>query len=263
MQLCSATKNVKVAMNIIRNAIRSVGLDIVRYQPKGHEKFPPYVDEGFRKLYTRFRPYSMLQWIKMFNAYQAVRYISRNKIAGDIVECGVWRGGCMALMLSALVDMGDTSRNVYLYDTFEGMPPPTKEDKHAYDGKAANEIYKEYQGRAEKWAYGSLDDVQDVIALTKYPLDKIQFVRGKVEDTIPETIPQNISLLRLDTDWYASTKHEMEHLYPRLVKGGVLIVDDYGVWTGSGQAVDEYFQKEKAPCFFFDESSGAVNAVKI
>lgn len=199
----------------------------------------------------------------MFNAYQAACYISRNKVDGAIVECGVWRGGCMALMLATLVERGDTARDVYLYDTFEGMPPPTKEDKHSYDGKAANDLYKQYEARSEKWAYGSLDDVQSIIAQTKYPADKIKFVRGKVEDTIPATIPQTISLLRLDTDWYASTKHEMEQLYPRLTTGGVLIVDDYGVWTGSGQAVDEYFAKTPAPCFFFDETSGAVNAVKI
>ena len=65
-------------------------------------------------------------------------------------------------------------------------------------------------------------------------------VKGKVEDTLPGHAPDHIAVLRLDTDWYASTKHEMEHLYPRLARGGVLIIDDYGHWAGSRQAVDEY-----------------------
>jgi hypothetical protein len=64
---------------------------------------------------------------------------------------------------------------------------------------------------------------------------------GKVEDTIPADIPEKIALLRLDTDWYESTKHELIHLFPRLQKGGVLIIDDYGFWKGARKAVDEYF----------------------
>ena len=71
--------------------------------------------------------------------------------------------------------------------------------------------------------------------------ERIHFVEGKVEDTIPAHAPERIALLRLDTDWYESTRHELEHLYPRLSRGGVLIIDDYGHWQGARQAVDEYF----------------------
>jgi hypothetical protein len=76
-----------------------------------------------------------------------------------------------------------------------------------------------------------------------YPEERIHFVPGRVEETLPQNAPKDIALLRLDTDWYASTKHELQHLYPRLVPGGVLIVDDYGYWQGARQAVDEYLSE--------------------
>lgn len=76
---------------------------------------------------------------------------------------------------------------------------------------------------------------------TAYPMENVHLVKGKVEDTIPKILPSQIALLRLDTDWYESTRHELIHLYPNLVKNGVLIIDDYGHWRGSKQATDEYF----------------------
>jgi hypothetical protein len=76
---------------------------------------------------------------------------------------------------------------------------------------------------------------------TGYPADRLHLVQGKVEDTLPGAAPARIALLRLDTDWYESTRHELVHLYPRLVPNGVLIIDDYGDWVGAKEAVDEYF----------------------
>jgi len=86
-----------------------------------------------------------------------------------------------------------------------------------------------------------LDEVKKNVYGTGYPQDKIHFVKGKVEDTIPGTMPNQIALLRLDTDWYQSTMHELTHLFPLLQAKGVLIIDDYGHWQGAGKAVDEYF----------------------
>jgi O-methyltransferase len=87
----------------------------------------------------------------------------------------------------------------------------------------------------------ALAEVQAAMRSTGYPEHQIGYVSGRVEETIPESAPSEIALLRLDTDWYGSTRHELEHLYPRLVSGGVLIVDDYGHYAGARQAVDEYF----------------------
>ena len=91
-------------------------------------------------------------------------------------------------------------------------------------------------GRSKKILYG-----------TGYPSERIHFVPGKVEDTIPASAPESIALLRLDTDWYESTKHELVHLFPRLATSGVLIIDDYGHWRGSRLACDEYFEQNRVP----------------
>jgi O-methyltransferase len=88
-----------------------------------------------------------------------------------------------------------------------------------------------------------LDIVMEAIESTAYPSEKVHYIKGMVEQTIPEFVPKKIALLRLDTDWYESTKHELEHLFPRLSKGGVLIIDDYGHWQGARKAVEEYLKK--------------------
>jgi hypothetical protein len=85
--------------------------------------------------------------------------------------------------------------------------------------------------------------VREAVLSVGYPEEKIHFVQGPVEETLPENAPEEIALLRLDTDWYASTKHTLVHLYPRVAPGGVLIVDDYAYWQGARQAVDEYVQE--------------------
>jgi O-methyltransferase len=97
------------------------------------------------------------------------------------------------------------------------------------------------------WCIASLDDVRANLLSTGYPANQIHFVPGKVEQTIPKTLPERLALLRLDTDWYESTKHELEHLYPRLSNDGVLIIDDYGHWRGAREAVDEFFLRSRHP----------------
>ena len=152
----------------------------------------------------------------------------------------------MMAVAEALKYSNNTKRNLYLYDTFEGMPPPTEDDK-TFDGKAAAELLESNTAKEENlvWAYSPLEAVKQAMNTTGYPADKIHFVKGKVEDTIPKQIPSTIALLRLDTDWYESTKHELVHLFPLLVPGGVLIIDDYGHWQGARKAVDEYFEINK------------------
>jgi hypothetical protein len=128
------------------------------------------------------------------------------------------------------------------------MTAPTEKDK-ASSGKSAADILAETERKEgySVWAFASLEDVQKNLASTGYPMDRVRFVKGKVEDTIPAGAPEKIAFLRLDTDWYESTKHELEHLYDRLVPHGVLIIDDYGHWAGSRQAVDEYLAKLPPP----------------
>lgn len=204
--------------------------------------------DHFHQLYQRAAPYTMTSIERMYGLYEACRYVTAARIPGDIVECGVWRGG--SSMLAALTLMGSSdARPMWLYDTFEGMPPPGEHDRQ-WSGEAAEAALSaapRQAGASNVWAYAPEDDVRANMASTDFPEDQLHFVVGKVEDTIPDQAPEQISLLRLDTDWYESTRHELEHLWPRLSPGGVLIIDDYGHWQGARRATDEYFGNQQIP----------------
>jgi AcrR family transcriptional regulator len=125
----------------------------------------------------------------------------------------------------------------------------TTDSDVAVHGESAKELYAGLQKSSEGWCKATLEDVQATMSQSGYPASRIHYVRGRVEDTIPGTIPGQIAVLRLDTDWYESTRHELEHLYPRLVRGGILMIDDYGHWQGARRATDEYL-KVAAPGVF-------------
>ena len=201
-----------------------------------------------RAIALRVAPYTLTGLDRRASLLQAVEHIVRRGIAGDIVECGVWRGGSMMAVALALIARGDTSRDLYLYDTFEGMSEPTAADQ-SHGGEAASAQLARTARGAGVWCAAGLDDVQANLGSTGYPRERLHFVQGKVEDTIPQTLPGRIALLRLDTDWYESTRHELRHLYPRLQSQGLLIIDDYGHWQGARQAVDEYFATSALPPF--------------
>lgn len=200
------------------------------------------VDGWMQNIANKVEPYTMTSRARVAAMCLAVEYVCKRNIAGDIVECGVWRGGSSMAAAWALAHLGDFSRSLHLFDTFEGMPPPGAFDRR-HDGVAAEAILATEAENSDYWARASLEDVKSNMAITSYPPEKITYTKGRIENTIPSSLIRNIAVLRLDTDWYESTKHELEHLYPLLVEGGVLIVDDYGFWQGSRQAVDEYFQQ--------------------
>jgi len=176
----------------------------------------------------------------------SVKYIVENGIRGDLVECGVWRGGSAMAMLYTLLKLGDTERTIYLYDTYNGMTPPGAKDV-AHTGESAVDLLNKAKRKTASniWCWATIEDVTKNVLSTGYPKDKIVLVEGDVRQTIPQTVPTEIALLRLDTDWYESTRHELIHLFPRLTDKGVLIVDDYGHWRGVKDAVDEYFSSHK------------------
>jgi hypothetical protein len=148
----------------------------------------------------------------------------------------------------ALAAAGDTARELWLYDTYEGMSAPTAEDRD-WRGISAADLLRKGEDHKETsvWCYSSLDEVRSNMVRTGYPVDRMRFVKGKVEDSIPGQAPAQIALLRLDTDFYESTYHELRHLYPRLAPGGVLIIDDYGHWAGARKATDQYFAELGRP----------------
>ncbi|MGH8823985.1 MAG: TylF/MycF/NovP-related O-methyltransferase [Jiangellaceae bacterium] len=222
--------------------------------------FPDDFDEDFRAIITAVRPYTMTGSDKLHALISATKYIHDHAIPGDVVECGVWRGGSMHAVARVLDAAGDHSRDLYLFDTFEGMPPPTARDRRL-DGRSAAKLLAASEKSANVWAYATLEDVRAGFETVPYPAERIHYVQGKVEDTVPERAPAQISLLRLDTDWYESTRHELEHLYGRLVSGGVLIIDDYGWWQGSRDATEEFLRRTDERLLLVRAGSGRI-AVK-
>jgi O-methyltransferase len=233
-------------MKPIRSRLRALRKELVpRSKPARREDLDPV----FHVLHARCSKFTMTSVERMYALYQAVTYLKRAAIPGDFVECGVWRGGSSMLAALTLLELKDSTRTLYLYDTFEGMSRPTEKDV-SYKGHAASGRWEERRhGEGSAWCEASIEDVRANMSKTGYPGDRLRFIKGKVEDTVPSVIPDKNSLLRLDTDWYESTRHEFEHLYPRLEVGGVLIIDDYGHWQGARVAADEYFAAHDIPIF--------------
>ncbi|WP_432093230.1 TylF/MycF/NovP-related O-methyltransferase [Streptomyces sp. bgisy100] len=249
-----------------RSLERLTGYELRRPVPppappaKAKAGLPADYDDEARRTIHAVRPYTMTSPERLNALVLATRYVSRHGLPGAVVECGVWRGGSMQAVARTLVSIGDTSRDLYLFDTFEGMPPPTEKDRRR-DGEMASDLLSRRSKDHPIWAVATLEDVQEGMAQIPYPEDRVHYVPGRVEDTIPAGAPEEIAVLRLDTDWYASTRHELEYLYPRLVSGGVLLIDDYGWWQGSREAVDEFLEKTGARLLLLRMDEGRI-AVK-
>lgn len=225
----------------VRTALGRLGYRIARADV---EQFPPDYTDAEINLYQSVRPYTLTGHERVVALRDAVRYVSDAGIDGAIVECGVWRGGSMLVVARTLLALGDVTRDLYLYDTFTQMPPPGDEDVDLLGTRAAD-VYDDALA-FDGFANLPIERVRALMEATGYPPERLHLVAGMVEDTIPAAAPDQIALCRLDTDWYASTKHEMDHLAPRVVEGGVLLIDDYGHFQGSRKAVDEYFEARSA-----------------
>jgi O-methyltransferase len=231
----------------IQRLRRRTGDDAVGAVPSdGIHELPIDFDEADAELCRRIAPYTMTTPPRIYSLMRAVEYIVSRPIPGALVECGVWRGGSMMAVALTLLRLGVTDRDLYLFDTFAGMTEPGEQDvKHS--GERAVDLLAVSSRDSHDWAVASLDQVRGAVSSVGYPEDRIHFVQGAVEETLPDNAPGEIALLRLDTDWYSSTKHTLVHLYPRLASGGVLIIDDYAYWQGARQAVDEYVQENDVP----------------
>lgn len=225
-------------------------------------------DPLFARLFAQSRGFTMTSKEVMFSTYQAARYVAQRGIAGDVVECGVWRGGSALLAALTIRNTAPTrkkrwfgsatdKRHYWLYDTFEGMTPPTGRDVDI-EGVAAATYLQTYADDG-KWCYADEADVRQVFQTNGIAEADFRLVKGDVVQTLRQQKPARIALLRLDTDWYESTMAELEILYPLLSVGGVLIIDDYGHWEGARQAVDEYFARH--PSVLLNRISYAVRVV--
>lgn len=194
-------------------------------------RYPDIVEPSFWRLYETWRGESLLSVERLYALHRAAHRLARARIGGAIVECGIYKGGSLALVLATLVELEATEREVFVYDTFQGFPEGIED--------------RDYRGRVltrEAWVTEPfLAVAQANLARTGYPAQRIRLIEGRVEATIPAQAPPEIAQLHLDTDYYGSTLHELEHLYPRLASGGLLFIDDYGHFEGCRRAVDEYF----------------------
>ncbi len=165
--------------------------------------------------------------------HSALIGVYKNKIEGDFVECGVWMGGNVVIAKKFFDSVNDSKRKFYAFDTFEGMTEPSENDP--------SKAHKIWNTTAS--CLGPLEQVIAEFESHKVYDDRIVIVKGDVRSTLldKKNIPEKIAILRLDTDWYDSTKIELEILYEKLVNGGYLIIDDYGHWDGCKKAVDEFF----------------------
>ncbi len=244
----------------IEKAVKNSKLNIFRR--KKQESFHD-VSDFHRQTLEEVKPYTMTSPQRVFALIDAVQHVVDAQIEGDIVECGVWKGGSMMAAAKALLHNGISDRELYLYDTFEGMTVPTDLDVTC-DGKPAIIKFEQTQTGDERsdWCRAPIELVRDAVSSTGYDMSHVHTVKGPVEETIPGTLPGPIAILRLDTDWYESTKHELEQLYPLLVPGGFLIIDDYGHWQGARRAVDEYLAGLDQPMFLHRVDSTGRLAIK-
>lgn len=226
-------------------------------------KVPRDMEPAFVDIFAEVRDLTLTSPDCIYALYNATRHVVESGLEGDFVECGVWKGGSAMTIALTLRSLGVTDRMIYLYDTFAGMTRPEAVDVRQRDGTEQISRWEMNQrSDHNEWCYAPIDEVKANLAATGYPEERLVWVKGVVEETIPTIAPERIALLRLDTDWYRSTYHELTHLYPRLQPGGMLIVDDYGAYDGARLATDQYFNEKGRRPFFNRIDTAARIAVK-
>jgi hypothetical protein len=239
-----------------KRLLRRFGYELTPVATSSPEEYPPDFDLEEIEAYLSVADYTMAGPVRTVCLIRAVKYLVENEVPGDFVECGVWKGGSMMAVALTLLCLKRTDRRLWLFDTFLGMSKPTAEDLSITGCSPTQDLYD------AEWIKISKDRVQEAMARTGYPMERVELIEGPVEDTIPTRSPEQIALLRLDTDWYESTRHELVHLYPRLSTGGVLLIDDYGAWQGARKATDEYIREQHLPLFLSRIDFSARIAVK-
>jgi O-methyltransferase len=225
------------------------------------KQFPVEISASDQKAfrYVRDNNLSTSSDERLFATIMACRYVAEQDIQGDFVECGVWRGGNSIIAADVFKNLA-SHRRVWLFDTFVGMTAPTAADVNIRGETADEKFAHSERGDHNEWCYAPLEEVQGNFSKVGLLTDRVKFVKGDVAKTLSGSaeMPGEISVLRLDTDWYESTKAELEILYPKLTMGGVLIIDDYGHWGGSRKAVDEYFANRGRPFLQYVDQSARI-----
>lgn len=194
-------------------------------------------------LFNKVYPYTMSGYKRLSNVYQLANAIEKKNIKGAFVECGVWKGGCSAIMAYIAKKTG-SNRKIWLFDSFEGLPEPTKEDglmaQQYAENKAAGKL------KSIEKCVGPLEDVNKVMfEVLKLKKENIVIKKGWFQNSLPRE-KENIgpiAILRLDGDWYESTKVCLDNLYDKVIIGGYIIIDDYGHWEGAKRALEDFFKE--------------------
>lgn len=177
--------------------------------------------------------YTVLSEPRLINLYNLAREVDKLSLTGDIVECGVYNGGSAATIAAACLK-SHPKRNIWLFDSFQGLPKPS--DK---DGIIAQSKFH------EGWCSGDISKVQEVFQTLRVPESRVRIVSGWFQDTFPSIQIQRIALLHIDADWYESVKLCLEKFYNNVCRGGFIILDDYGRWEGCRRATDEFLIKQQ------------------
>jgi len=210
----------------------------------------------------KIRPYTMLPVERLITLHQQASHCERIRLPGAFVECGVWKGGSVALMALANLEAGAARRDLHLFDSFTDICEPDQ----AVDGERAVREVKAWSkgggvdGKLAPVAgfydsmggAGTLEGNKELLEkVVGYDPKFIHYHVGWFQDTLPKAAAEigEIAILRLDGDWYASTIVCLEHLYDKVVEGGFVIVDDYGAYEGCRKAVDEFRQQKKITAY--------------
>lgn len=200
-----------------------------------------------------------------------IKYILNNNIEGDLVECGVDTGVFEEIWINELIK-NNQQRDIYLYDTFAGLTEPGENDYTCKDAVLFNmskeNVHNEWKSKiinetTNNWCYTPLEIVKNRLNSKGYPENKLHYIVGDVMETLKnkKNIPEKIAVLRLDTDWYESSKYELEQMYDNVVCGGVIIFDDYYHWEGQRKATDDFFKKINMNYQFININNGKTAAI--
>ena len=246
------------ALRLLKSLLKKINYSLIKNEKINLDYEFPEATKFEKELFNSICPeYTMTSPERIFALMKSINFIKNNNVEGDFVECGVWRGGNL-ILFQKFIEKYNLNKKIYAYDTFEGMSEPEKIDE-TFKGESSlyllNKLKKKKVNRKENILIAdcSLEQVEQNFKKFTNKNNLIS-IKGDVEKTlnVKENLPNKISILRLDTDWYSSTKKELEILFPLLEKNGVLIIDDYGFWKGARKAVDEYFENKNVTIFKID-----------
>ena len=244
-------------LRLFKSLFKKINYNLHKIEPINIEQEFPDSNNFEKELFEIISEYTMTSHERIFALMKSINFVKHNNVDGDFVECGVWRGGNL-ILFQKFVEKYNLSKKIYAYDTFEGMSEPDKIDE-TFKGESSidllNKLYKKKVDRKKNILIAdcSIEQVQENFKKFSNKNNLI-CIKGPVEKTLDlkKNLPNKISILRLDTDWYSSTKKELEILFPLLEKNGILIIDDYGFWKGARKAVDEYFENKNVTMFKID-----------